>query len=248
MNSADVELSPIVSIIIPTCNRHHLLLECVASILQNDFSDFEILVVDQDASKRLQAELAHTFDDPRIRYFYLPIAALDRARNLGIDNANGEILIFIDDDVEVGPLWLRSYVEAFAVLSPPPGAVAGRLDPMWMAEKPPWLPADREYIYGLYNQDNCEELAPLPEGYLPIGANFAVLRDVVHSVGRFDDRLDYSYDRKTSLISGGDSLFSLRIKQANYPLYFHPGAQAWHKISKHKLTLRYFLKRNFWKV
>jgi GT2 family glycosyltransferase len=65
-------------------------------------------------------------------------------------------------------------------------------------------------------------------------------------VGHFDDRLDYSYDRKTSMISGGDSLFSLRIKQANYSIYFQPAAKAWHKISKNKLTISYFLRRNFW--
>jgi glucosyl-dolichyl phosphate glucuronosyltransferase len=246
MNSSDVAPMPTVSVIIPTCNRQELVLDCIESILRNDFADFEILVIDQDPSQRLRAELVRRFQDARIRYFFLQVAALDRARNLGIDQANGRILIFVDDDVEVEPAWLRSYVEAFVAVEPQPGVVAGRLDPLWMVEKPAWLPKEREYVYGLYNQNDCDDLAPLPEGYLPIGANFAVLRDVVLAVGRFDDRLDYSYDRKTSLISGGDSLFSLRIKQANYPLYFQPYARAWHKISKNKLTARYFLKRNFW--
>jgi len=48
------------------------------------------------------------------------------------------------------------------------------------------------------------------------------------------------------MISGGDSLFCLRIKRAGHPLVYQPAARAWHKISRRKLTRRWFVRRMFW--
>jgi glycosyltransferase involved in cell wall biosynthesis len=237
--------TPKVSVIIPTCGRPELLLECVASIVRNDFTDFEILVVDQDPTQGLRVKLSEKFDAvPRIVYLFLDEAALDKARNKGIEHARGDILVFIDDDVEVDVGWLGAYVNAFTGIQPPPGVVGGRLDPLWLCPRPDWYPEEKEYLLGIYQRGG--ELAPMPEPDLPIGANFAVLRQCVDEVGRFDERMDYSYARKFSRLSGGDSLFCLRAKQAKCSIYYQPQARAWHKISKTKLTKEYFIKRNFW--
>jgi len=234
---------PTVSIIIPTCTREDLLVDCVLSVLRNDFSDFEILIIDQDPGQRLRARLA-TLNDSRLRYFYLAEAAASKARNMGLDNARGEIRIFADDDIEVGPGWVRAFVETFS-MQPTPGIVAGRLTPRWLAPRPTWLPADQETIFGIYDRDFPRQ--PLPEADLPILANMAVHRRVITAGMRFDERLDYSYARKnSSLMGGADSLFSLQVKQAKHLLYYQPAAQAWHKISSHKLNWQYFLKRAFW--
>ena len=237
---------PRVSVILPTCGREVLAVECLRSILAGDFADFETLVVDQDPARTLQRTLAQAFPgEGRIRYFWIDVMALDRARNEGLDHARGEILVFADDDVEVDRGWLRAYVEAFAS-SPTPGAVAGRLDPRWLEERPDWLPDEREYLLGIYNRLPEGTLSVLPGEQLPIGANFAVLRAVADAVGRFDESMDYSYARRASMISGGDSLFCLRIKRAGHPLVYQPAARAWHKISRRKLTRRWFVRRMFW--
>jgi GT2 family glycosyltransferase len=236
---------PVVSVIIPTCGRPQLLLDCVASILQNDVKDFEILIIDQDPGQTLQAELIRRFDgDGRLVYLFLDEASLSRARNLGIRHARGDILVFSDDDTVVAPSWLRAYLEAFDAGGPEPMIVAGRLDPLWLTPKPGWLPRNKEYLLGIY--DKHEGLMLMPEGDLPIGANFATHRKVVDAVGCFDERLGYSYARKLSMIGGEDSLFSRRARQAGYPLYHQPTARAWHKISAHKVRKVYFIRRSFW--
>ena len=238
-------LPPRISVILPTCNRVQLALDCIASILQGDYADFEIIVVDQDASRALEQALSARFGgDPRIIYHFLDKAALDHARNIGIDLARGQVLVFVDDDVEVDKAWLRAYVNAFEAICPDPGIIAGRLDPLWLSPPPKWLPEDRKYLFGIYPADGT--LRPMPESDLPIGANFAVHHGIIDQVGRFDERLDYSYARKTSMISGGDSLFSLKAKQAGYSIYYQPAARAWHKLSNRKLTKKYFLARSFW--
>ena len=236
--------APLVSVVMPTCFRPALVIECVRSILQNGFDDFEIVIVDQDPSGGLAALLAQTFGpDPRIRHFTLDEAAADRARNMGLDHARGRLLVFVDDDVEVERGWLQAYVDAFASVRPEPGAIAGRLDARYLAPKPSWLP--ESHIFGVYHKG--ETLGPIVEGDLPISANCAFLRDAVDKAGRFDERIDYSYARaRTSMITGGDSLMALRIRQAGYSIYYQPTARAWHKISKAKLTLRWVLRRSYW--
>jgi GT2 family glycosyltransferase len=237
--------APAVSVIIPTCRRPQLLLDCVDSILRNDFKNFEILIVDQDLERTLEAELARRFDgDCRIVYLFLDEASLSRARNLGIRHARGHILVFSDDDTEVAPGWLRAYVEAFEACGEQLAVVGGRLDPIWLAPKPGWVPARKEYLLGIYNEH--DGLIPMPEHILPIGANFAVHRKVVDAVGPFDERLGYSYSRKRGMIGGEDSLFSLRARQAGYPLYHQAAARAWHKMAASKLTKAYFVRRSFW--
>jgi glycosyltransferase involved in cell wall biosynthesis len=235
--------SPLISVIISTYRRQDLLMACIASILQGSFSDFEILIIDQDPSQQMR-ERVLTLNDSRLRYFFLPEMALGKARNLGLEHARSDIYVFADDDIEVCSDWLRAYVEAFAHTQPVPGVVAGRLLPLWLVTRPAWLPADLETVFGVYDRE--APLAPLPEDHLPIGANFAAHRRVIADIGRFDERLGYSYARKTNLLSGEDSLFSLQAKQAKHLLYYQPAAQAWHKISGHKLNPRYFLKRTFW--
>jgi glucosyl-dolichyl phosphate glucuronosyltransferase len=237
--------APAVSVIIPTCGRPQMLLDCVASILRNDFQDFEILIIDQDREGTLQAELRRRFNgDTRLIYLVLEESSASRARNLGIQHARGHILVFSDDDTEVGTGWLGAYMEAFNACGEKPAVVGGRLDPLWLVPKPAWLPARKEYLLGIYNKH--DGLIPMPEPDQPIGANFAVHRKVVDAVGVFDERLGPSYARKRGMIFGEDALFSLRARQARYPVYYQAAARSWHKMSARKLRKAYFIRRSFW--
>jgi glycosyltransferase involved in cell wall biosynthesis len=236
---------PMVSVIIPTCGRPQMVLDCVASILRNDLDDFEIIIIDQDRAGTLRAEISQRFNgEQRLVYVPLEEPSASRARNLGINHARGEILVFSDDDTEVDPGWLRAYVDAFAACSAEPVVIGGRLDPLWLSPKPGWLPAEKEYLLGIYNKHDGFML--LPEADQPIGANFAAHRKVVDAVGPFDERIGPSYARKRAMIFGEDALFSLRARQAHYPVYHQAAARSWHKMPARKVTKAYFLRRSFW--
>ena len=157
---------PEVSVIVPTCGRPEMLLDCVASILRNDFQEFEIIIVDQDRARTLEAELVRRFNgDGRLAYLFLDNASLSRARNLGVSRARGHILVFCDDDTETDPGWLRAYVETFDACGREPVVVGGRLDPLWLAPRPRWLPESKEYLLGIYN--HLDGLVPMPGPDLP---------------------------------------------------------------------------------
>ena len=85
------------SIVIPTYNRAGFIAMTLRSVLEQEFADFEILVVD-DGSKDNTAEVVRAFTDSRLRY--LPKANAERgaARNYGLAHAAGEYVLFLDSD------------------------------------------------------------------------------------------------------------------------------------------------------
>ncbi len=90
---------PKVSVVIPTCNRPDLLSQAIQSVLMQTFQDFEIIVVDDGTESVAQA--VESFKDSRIRYIKnIGVHGGGAARNLGIKEAKGDFIAFLDDDDE----------------------------------------------------------------------------------------------------------------------------------------------------
>ena len=93
-----------ISIIIPVYNTEKYLSLCIESILSQSFGDFELLLVDDgsiDNSGKICDEYAEK--DSRIRVFHKENGGVSSARNLGLDNAKGEWVYFVDSDDELLP-------------------------------------------------------------------------------------------------------------------------------------------------
>lgn len=88
-----------VSIIIPVYNVELFLSECVTSILQQTYKDFEVILVD-DGSTDSSATICDSFalSDNRIRVIHKKNGGLSDARNVGLNEAKGEFVIFVDSD------------------------------------------------------------------------------------------------------------------------------------------------------
>ncbi len=87
----------LVSVIIPTHNRATLLAEAIDSVLQQTFSDFELIIVD-DGSTDNTPQVVAAYDDPRIVYIRQDGQERGAARNRGVAAAQGEFITFLDDD------------------------------------------------------------------------------------------------------------------------------------------------------
>ena len=90
---------PKFSIVIPVYNSETYLEECVSSVLAQTVPDFEILLID-DGSPDGSGDLCDLLKkrDNRIRVFHKENGGAASARNLGIDNANGQYILFVDGD------------------------------------------------------------------------------------------------------------------------------------------------------
>ena len=89
--------SPLVSVILPFYNRQHTLYNSILSILNQSFSDFELILID-DGSTDSSCEIVNHFSDKRIRYIYQNNQGACIARNTGISLARGEYIAFQDSD------------------------------------------------------------------------------------------------------------------------------------------------------
>ena len=91
----------LVSVIIPTYNRAHLLNRAIKSVLDQSYRDLELIIVDDgstDSTKSLVDEFARK--DNRVKYFYIDNSGVSKARNYGIKNSKGELIAFLDSDDE----------------------------------------------------------------------------------------------------------------------------------------------------
>ena len=104
---------PKISIIVPVYNVERYLRQCIDSILAQTYRDFELFLVDDgspDNSGKICDEYARK--DLRIHVFHKPNGGVSSARNLGIDNAKGEYISFIDADDYIEPNFAEEMVKA----------------------------------------------------------------------------------------------------------------------------------------
>ena len=89
----------LISIIIPVYNVEKYLSKCVESILAQGVEDFELLLVN-DGSKDSSLAICNSYAerDSRIKVLNKPNGGVSSARNLGLDNATGEWVTFVDSD------------------------------------------------------------------------------------------------------------------------------------------------------
>lgn len=246
MSSARFQLSsaePFVSVVIPTYRREELVRRCLQSLLRQDYPNFELLVIDQDPQRRLETFCAAEIADNRTVYVNLPNAGLSSAKNHAVDIARGEICLFIDDDARARDGWIAAYAKTFR-LHPEAGLAGGRDLGDWEAPPPEWFPLEYSYLVGHYDPDQGS--GPLPPGHLPIGCNMGGRTELIRAAGGFDLRFGYNRFRKRPLLAGEDSLLGLRIKEAEWGLYYCADAIVDHSISARKISPGQFLKRNFW--
>ena len=110
--STEDRAKPLVSVVIPTCNRAGLLKRAVNSVVGQTYARLEIIVVD-DASTDNTREIVRGFKDDRIRYLrHDENRGGSAARNTGVDAATGQYIAFLDDDDEWVPQMMQKQLDA----------------------------------------------------------------------------------------------------------------------------------------
>ena len=88
---------PIISVIIPTYNRAHLISETIDSVLAQTFEDFELIIVDDGSTDHTEALIA-AYQDKRLIYSKISNSGQSVASNTGIEMARGEYMTLLDSD------------------------------------------------------------------------------------------------------------------------------------------------------
>lgn len=202
-----------VTVVVPTRNRAELVRDCVASILTGERLPAEIVVVDQST------------DDPpalpagqrgcEVRHVRTGEAGLSRARNLGVREARGTIIAFVDDDMWVDPGWLSALADGLRAHGPGhvvTGSVLEAEDTGSFAPSTTPIRDARVYRGALWSD-------PL------YGGNMAAFARTFADVGGFDPRLGAG----TRLPGAEDNDFGFRLLRRGYGIAVIPDAIVHHR-------------------
>lgn len=206
---------PRLSVVICTWNRAELLAGCLASLAAQGLpgDEWEVLVVD-DGSTDDTAAVA-TADgaagDAPVRHLLQDHRGQPAARNRGIAEATGDVVLFLDDDEEAPAGFLAAVLTALAA------------DPSLAGAGGPY----RDKGGGLATCERCSLAeASVPGGPGPrlaprlLGGNMAVRREVFVTVGPFDERLAGR---------GDDNEWFHRATAAGHRFLFDPALWVWHR-------------------
>jgi O-antigen biosynthesis protein len=187
--AASVKVRPVVSVVVPTYDRAHVIARTLQTVLAQTFGDFEVLVVD-DGSTDDTEQVVRSCTDGRVHYLRQPAnAGVGAARNRGLREARGEFIAFLDSDDEWMPRKLELQVALFRRVPEEVGlAYTGvetmREDGTTTLERP----QERGNVYRDMLWRNV-----IHGG----GSNVMIRREVVATVGYFHEGLaaieDYEY-------------------------------------------------------
>lgn len=105
-----------ISIIVPTYKPQAYLWECLDSIYKQTFpkTDYELVLVLNGCNEPYNTQINEWFSnhsDLQVQYFQTDEGGVSNARNIALDNVNGEYVTFIDDDDLISPMYLEELYE-----------------------------------------------------------------------------------------------------------------------------------------
>ncbi len=231
------------SIVVCTYKRADSLKDTLAAlkalIAPHDL-EWEVLVVDNNSPDHTHAVVeAAQRDWPLLRYTFESAQGLSHARNRGIAETTGDVILFTDDDVLPEPDWLKTTLAGLEKYQA--DACGGYIAPIWETPPPPWL-TERFYGFLAVRTERTDDYPIVAPGQAPFGANMAMRRFVIEQVGLFDTKRG----RKGAVLaSGEDGEMFERIMRAGFKSVFLGASRVHHKVEAFRLTKRYFRR---WRI
>lgn len=214
-----------ISVVIPTYNREQTLRETLRNVIEEDYPNFEILVIDQTHihESETQVYLEQLANSNQIRWFRVNWANLPGARNYAVRRAVGDIILFIDDDVELPNGFLAAHASNY-IAKPDVGCVAGRVfDRMKLGDSGgdlaiEYLPPEAmDAGIAWYFIDLVHTVKP-QQVLSARGCNMSFRKQVFTEHGlSFDERFAGSAVRE-------ESDFCLKLRSTGFKIWYDPNA------------------------
>jgi len=212
---------PLISVITPVYNGDKTIRAAIQSVLNQTFSDFELIVIN-DGSTDSTLEVATSIKDQRLRVFSCPRAGVAVSRNMGIAKASGEYVTFLDAD----DMWTSDKLEAqLKALQDNPGAAVAYSWTDYIDEAGKFL---RHGVHVSAAGYVFPKL--LLNNFIENGSNVLIRKDVLREVGLFDESLPAAQD--------WDLLLRLAYK---YNFVAVPVSQILYRVSSRSISTNVFI-------
>lgn len=218
--------------------RYGDLNETVDSILNQEYQDFELVLVLED--KQLVDNINEDWDDDSIKIEYSEEnLGLSKARNLGARKSEGELIVFTDDDIIADKNWLGELVRTYNQMDDAFG-VGGKCNPIWPDKDPMYIPPEFYWVFGVTHKHHPKK------GVVrnTFGCNIGFNRDLFLEYNGFNDDLGKKHGKN---IQGEETEMSYRISNnTGLNMYYNPDAVIEHKVYPDQMNLSYIIDRCFW--
>lgn len=227
-----------ISVIICTYNRDPYIYRTLEHIARNGFpaDRYEIVLIDNNSTDRTASEcrkFRQNCPDADFRYYLEQRQGLSFARNRGIREARGEILLFLDDDAFMQENYLLR-LSRHLQNHPDAAAFGGKITPLYESGKSPaWM---SKWTYSWVSALDKGKQVCLFEGRAyPIGANMGFRRSALPEEG-FNTALGR---KKGNLMGGEEKDIFNRMKMRNARIYYFPDLEVLHLIPEKRTTRAY---------
>lgn len=236
-----------ISVIIPCYNYGHLIADTVDSILQQTYSDLEIIIIDDGSSDNTETVVQQIMArDKRVNYFKFPNTGLGASRNRGLGKVKGDFIQFLDaDDL----LEKRKFEIQLKLFSENPGTDVVYGSVRYFSTDP-YDPADRLLTYWGPNEEWMPKYSGNGRSFLQkaLKGNFSHLsstlfkKSIVDKVGLFDNEISAVADYHFLLRSVvADAVFLYHDIPDTYSLVrWHPSnmSKNLHRMFSEELRMR----------
>jgi glycosyltransferase involved in cell wall biosynthesis len=239
-----------ISIVIPTHNRAESLRRVIDSVTSlREESDFEFVIVDNNSTDHTkEVALQHS---SIVKYVFEPRTSFTRARKTGGENASGDILLYLDDDVIVNPGSLKSIRSIFEKYSQC-GVIAGKILPQFETPPPQWaLDCQKSFNgWSLLGPDVYSTIRnDFQEFNSAAGPMMAIRRKVYDEVGGFPPDtigVESNSGKKTFnklYIGPGDYGLCHKARLAGWKIFYSDDVSVYHVIPPMRFTIKFWRSR-----
>ena len=197
------------------------------------------MLIDNNSKDRT-VEICRDFKEkyPELNFKYILESkqGLSFARNRGLDEAKGELLVFIDDDACPEKEYVQNIIHFFDN-TPDAVAAGGRIYPVFESKRPIWM---SDILLSLVSVLDLGDKVCLFKKKYPIGANMIFRRDTIQKYGRFNVLLGRRGD---NLEGAEEKELFLRIISSNGKVYYIPNVIVHHMIPDQRLSFDYFRRQ-----
>jgi glycosyltransferase involved in cell wall biosynthesis len=236
----DAPADPAVTVAVCTRDRADQLPTCLASLaaLHAPAGSFEVLVVDNGSTDGTLDVLRRWCDGGEHRRWVTEDQpGLSLARNVALELAAGEVVLFLDDDAVASSKWASSLAAAFRE-HPEAAAAGGPVVLELPSPAPPWATLAMQHWWSA--TDYGEVARRYPDGVGPYGTNMAVRRDVARAAGGFPTRFGR---RGRNLLSGEETELWTALRAAGGDLWYEPRAGVRHCVLDDRVSRRWIVRR-----
>lgn len=230
-----------------TMDRFNDITELIDSLQSQNYKDIETIIVAERSLELAEHIKRYTQNKSYTNVHVLYNQdewGLSSSRNLGIRQASGQIIAFIDDDALPLPNWAEEMAKAYTEDSTVIG-LTGPIVPLWENESMVWFPKEFYWIFSCtyWNWTNPTDVR---NGY---GTNISFRREAFDLCGYFKTTLGAKGGGESGKheLGGEETEFSLRVRNKTHKrIVYHPNISVKHRVYRYRFKSSFMSKRAYW--